>query len=403
MRIRKAGIIVVIAVLQVACRKDRPSANTVAFTPIIQAVAPGTYNPQLPRPVYPYSIVPGGIRSKEELQNAARTDSTVANHYAALNIEALKPKTLSQDATAYVSFRKGGKVYWTSRRVTLKAGEQVFQGGEIAVRGRCGNQVSDQPRQPVLENPAEEPDSETFNTAEPAKDALTNLSSRTAAPVMVPVALLDAANEERPPTPSGNLGWSAPVSNAGGESGVVASGGGGGGGGGGAGGGSGVPGSTGGVVILSDSARDRSSAQASNPPGNSPTNPSADIVYSPIPVLAPPVPILPGNAANTIIYVSNLPPPGTPVTWFQPPVPPVQSNPGTANPAPVGDKGGSPPAAAPPENAGIPPHGPGVPPSPEVNPNVEAVNLPEPASWALLISGAIFIAWKRKRVRSGKI
>ncbi len=386
-----------------ACRKDRPSANTVAFTPIIQTVAPGTYNPQLPRPVYPYSIVPGGIRSKEELQRATRTDSTVANHYAALNIEALKPKTLAQDATAYVSFRKGGKVYWTSRRVTLKAGEQVFQGGEIAVRGRCGNQVSDQPRQPILENLAEEPDSETFNTAEPAKDALTNLSARTAAPAMVPVALLDAANEERPPTPSGNLGWSAPVSNAGGGNGVVASGGGGGGGGGSAGGGSGVPGSTGGVVILSDTARVRGSAAASNAPGNSSTNPSAGIVYSQTPVTVPPVPILPGNAANTIVYVSNLTPPRTPVTWFQPQVPPVQSNPGTTNPAPVADKTGYPNPAAPPEIANITPHGPGAPPSTERGSNVEAVNLPEPASWALLISGAIFIAWKRMRVRSGKI
>ena len=385
-------------VLQTACRKDRPNANTVAFTPIIQTTAPGIYAPQLARPVYPYSVVPGGIRSKEELQKATRTDPAVADHYANVNVESLKPKTLSRDATAYVSFRKGGKVYWTSRRVTLKAGEQVFQGGEIAVRGRCGNQVSDQPRQPVLENPGEEPDSETFNTPQPDKDAWANLSWRSALPAMVPLALLEAANEERPPTPSGNLGWSAPVSTAGSGGGVVAPSGGGGGGGGGAGGGGGVPGSTEGVVILSNTARDRGSPEASNSPGNSSTNPSEGIVYSQA---------LPsGSVPNTRSYATPdmAAPPGASATWFQPPVaPPTQYNASTGNPPPVVVKTESPTTSAPPEKAGIGPRTSNPPPLLEGGSNVEAVDLPEPASWALLVCGAIFIAWKRKVFHTGKI
>ena len=60
------------------------------------------------RPVYPFSIVPGGVLSREELKTAMKADPLVAAHYAAVNVDRLKTVTLRQDLAAYVSFRMHG-------------------------------------------------------------------------------------------------------------------------------------------------------------------------------------------------------------------------------------------------------------------------------------------------------
>jgi len=62
---------------------------------------------------------------------------------------------LEKEKTVYVSYRIAGRVYWTTRRVTLKPGELLITDGVITVRARCGNQVSENPRYEV--SPRQEP------------------------------------------------------------------------------------------------------------------------------------------------------------------------------------------------------------------------------------------------------
>ena len=107
------------------------------------------------RPVYPYSVIAGGIQSPEELEAAIQTDPVVARHYSRIDVHSLKPVRLDHDAFAYVSYRVHEKVYWTSHKVKLTAGETVLESdgtGVDGVRGRCGNQVSFEPRSPVADS-----------------------------------------------------------------------------------------------------------------------------------------------------------------------------------------------------------------------------------------------------------
>ena len=98
-------------------------------------------------PVYPYSVVPGGVRSVSELKRAAEHDRVVAAHYAAFNFGRARVVRLDRPRTAYVSYRIGNKVFWTRHRVTLKQGEMLITDGKITARSRCGNQVEEAPQQ----------------------------------------------------------------------------------------------------------------------------------------------------------------------------------------------------------------------------------------------------------------
>ena len=95
------------------------------------------------RPVYAYSVVPGGVIDANEVRRAAASDPVVAEHYRDLDLARLHPVSLTMDTAAYVSFRKGGKVYWTTKKVRLAKGETVLSDGKNMVRARCGNRISD--------------------------------------------------------------------------------------------------------------------------------------------------------------------------------------------------------------------------------------------------------------------
>jgi len=99
------------------------------------------------RPVYPYSIVPGGVRNAAELKWAAEHDPVVAAHYAGFDYDHARVVRLVLAQTAYVSYRLGNKVYWTRRRIKLKKGETVITDGKITARTRCANQVIKVPQQ----------------------------------------------------------------------------------------------------------------------------------------------------------------------------------------------------------------------------------------------------------------
>jgi hypothetical protein len=99
------------------------------------------------RPVYPYSVVSGGVRDAHELKWAAQHDPVVASHYAGFDYDHARVVRLLLARAAYVSYRIGNNVYWTRHRVKLKKGENIITDGKIIVRSRCGNRVEEVPQQ----------------------------------------------------------------------------------------------------------------------------------------------------------------------------------------------------------------------------------------------------------------
>ena len=99
------------------------------------------------RPVYPYSVVPGGVKDGHELKWAVQHDPVVASHYAGFDYDHARIVRLVLARTVYVSYRIGNKIYWTRHRVSLKKGESLITDGKITARTRCGNRVEEVPQQ----------------------------------------------------------------------------------------------------------------------------------------------------------------------------------------------------------------------------------------------------------------
>ena len=103
------------------------------------------------RPVFNGSVVPGGVYSPDELRAAIERDAVVANHYREARLDEMSVVTLTSGRAAYVSFRRGDRVYWTRARVWLEAGETVLTDGTTTIRARCGNCVSDVAQEQVAD------------------------------------------------------------------------------------------------------------------------------------------------------------------------------------------------------------------------------------------------------------
>jgi hypothetical protein len=103
------------------------------------------------RPVYPYSVVPGGVEDAKELKWAAEHDPVVAAHYAGFDYAHAQIVRLTLARTVYVSYRIGNHIYWTSHRVTLHKGEKLLTDGRMTARTRCANQVQESPQQQQAE------------------------------------------------------------------------------------------------------------------------------------------------------------------------------------------------------------------------------------------------------------
>jgi hypothetical protein len=109
------------------------------------------------RPVYPYSVISGGVESAGELKIAMRFDPVVAAHYADFDLSRTRVERLTANRAVYVSFRSGDRVGWTSRRLTLRTGETILTDGQNAARTRCGNRITDvPPPKVVVDEPAPE-------------------------------------------------------------------------------------------------------------------------------------------------------------------------------------------------------------------------------------------------------
>lgn len=101
------------------------------------------------RPLYPYSVIPGGVESARELMTALANDPVAAAHYAGFDARKARVVRLSAPEKAYVSYRVGNRIYWTRRELSLAKGESVITDGVHFARTRCGNRLSEEPMQPV--------------------------------------------------------------------------------------------------------------------------------------------------------------------------------------------------------------------------------------------------------------
>ncbi len=75
------------------------------------------------RSIYPYSIIPGGISSVEELKIAITHDPLVKAHYRGFNLAKAHIVRLTKDRAVHVSYRLGGGIYWTQKSIILLRGE----------------------------------------------------------------------------------------------------------------------------------------------------------------------------------------------------------------------------------------------------------------------------------------
>ncbi|MFZ0773631.1 MAG: PEP-CTERM sorting domain-containing protein [Candidatus Sulfotelmatobacter sp.] len=114
-----------------------------------------TAQPSADRPVYPYSVVPGGVQDAKELKWVAEHDPIVAAHYAGFDYDHARVVRVTLARTAYLSYRIGNRVYWMHRRVTLHKGEKLITDGRMTARSRCANRVEEAPQQSA--SPVEPP------------------------------------------------------------------------------------------------------------------------------------------------------------------------------------------------------------------------------------------------------
>lgn len=141
--------------------RSTPRIRTGAIPPVsaplsLRADSP-RYLPRGVRPLFPYSVVPGGVESPQELTNAMGNDPTVAQHYAGFRLAAAHVVSLDKDFQAYVSYRIGEQIFWTKKPVTLHKNETVITDGTMEARTRCGNRVSATPQLPLsVQEPAPE-------------------------------------------------------------------------------------------------------------------------------------------------------------------------------------------------------------------------------------------------------
>jgi hypothetical protein len=115
------------------------------------------------RPVYPYSVIPGGVESSQELKDAVLRDAAVAEHYQGFDLSKARVVRLDRDRAMYASYRLGNSVFWTAKPLTIRRGESLITDGLHEARARCGNRLSYAPAFPVS---PEQPPAQVFETPE---------------------------------------------------------------------------------------------------------------------------------------------------------------------------------------------------------------------------------------------
>lgn len=101
------------------------------------------------RQMFPFSVIPGGVFDTRELADSIAKDEVVRDHYRDLQPDRMWFTRVNQPMTAYVSYRKGTKVGWTTHPVTIPANELVLTDGKHLVRARCGNRIEVKKPEPL--------------------------------------------------------------------------------------------------------------------------------------------------------------------------------------------------------------------------------------------------------------
>jgi len=167
----KRLVLLVLALYATGCNnKTAVRMESAEAAPTKTAVAEAAPVDEASRPYYRYSVVAGGVYSKAEVAQRMEEDSVVRAHYQEVATGELRPRVNGRDRRVYVSYRVGPNVYWTKNPVLLKQNEMVLTDGENEIRTRCGNRISEDPREPV--NAAVEPHEDVFDTKVQKADAL---------------------------------------------------------------------------------------------------------------------------------------------------------------------------------------------------------------------------------------
>lgn len=122
--------------------------------------------------VYPYSVIPGGVRNPQSLRQAAARDRAVAHHFAHFDYDQAHLVRLSAPRDVFVSYRIRDTVFWTQKRIHLAAGEMLLTDGKITARAKCGNQISDTAKPEVSKEEPEEDILDQEVALEPLSPAL---------------------------------------------------------------------------------------------------------------------------------------------------------------------------------------------------------------------------------------
>lgn len=112
-------------------------------------LAKSAARPASSSPVYPYSVIAGGIRGAADLQRAIARDPVVANHFAGFDVSRARMVELARPRPVHVAYRVDGRIYWTSEKLHLPGGERLVTDGTSYARARCGNRVSDVAQAPT--------------------------------------------------------------------------------------------------------------------------------------------------------------------------------------------------------------------------------------------------------------
>jgi PEP-CTERM motif len=120
---------------------------------------PAKFRARIPG-VYPYSVVPGGVKDPDDLRFKALRDWVVRRHYAHFDYGHARLERVTEAREVYLSYRVRDSVFWTRRRIRLHLGELLLTDGKITARARCGNQISDNAKPEVSD---EEPDEDILD------------------------------------------------------------------------------------------------------------------------------------------------------------------------------------------------------------------------------------------------
>jgi PEP-CTERM motif len=139
----------------------RATREQLGWTPAHPEVKHALYVERIPG-VYPYSVIPGGVRSPERLRAMAGVDHAVARHFSQFDYGKAHLVRLSEAKDVFVSYRIRDTIFWTRKRIRLQPGELLLTDGNITARARCGNQISEtakpevsneEPEEDVLDQP----------------------------------------------------------------------------------------------------------------------------------------------------------------------------------------------------------------------------------------------------------